>query len=98
MTNIENCGRCGSKIVEQSWENEYIRQFHRKTDSKTTESRSIRLCSECVDEIWEFVFEEDIDRSDKADSISLQRLSRDVQRHIDDLEGVLEELEEEYDS
>jgi hypothetical protein len=47
----------------------------------------------CLDDIWEFVFETGVDRSDKADPLPIDRLGENVERHIDDLESVLESLE-----
>jgi hypothetical protein len=52
----------------------------------------------CLDELWEFVFEEEIDRSDKADPIPLNRLGDNVQRYIDDLESVLEQVQKGIDA
>jgi hypothetical protein len=66
--------------------------FHRFIDEEEWEQEGITLCSTCLDEIWEFVFETEIDRSDKADPIPLQKVEDNVERHIDDLENIIEML------
>jgi len=93
MTNVERCDRCDSKIVTQPSRPIERQGFYRET-ADSYETADAKLCSMCLDDLWEFVFENDIDRSDKADPIPLERLSSNVERHIDDLEGVLDQLNE----
>jgi hypothetical protein len=69
-----------------------MHQFTRITDDGY-ESKDARLCSMCLDDLWEFVFDSTVDRSDKADPYPVGRLSESVERHIEDLQEVLDELE-----
>jgi hypothetical protein len=92
MTEIENCERCGCKIVEQPHRRPYF-TFSRFCDEKNIEDRQIDLCSVCLDEIWKFVFYTKKDRSDKADPIPLERAKNNLKRHIEELEDMIEELE-----
>jgi hypothetical protein len=92
MTDVNECERCGAKILQQRHSRAREHNFVRYTGSKNHESRSIRLCSTCLDDIWEFVFNEEVDRSGKADPVPLERLSENVERHISDLEGVRDEI------
>jgi len=93
MTQITKCGRCGSKIVESPHSPKEPCNFTHYPDSESVETEQIILCSMCLDDIWEFVFETEVDRSDKADPLPVDRLGENVERHIDDLESVLESLE-----
>lgn len=92
--NTKNCERCDSKIVEQAYRRENEMVFFRSTDDETFETEDMCLCSTCLDEIWEFAFESDIDRSDKADPIPLAKMEKNVESHIERLEGVIDELNE----
>jgi len=94
MSRVESCDRCGSQIVEEPHSAPQMQEFYRKLGSGEVEAKGARLCSMCLDDLWEFVFDSDVDRSDKADPIPLERLGRSVTRHIDDLEGILESLED----
>ena len=90
---VEQCGRCGSKIVEQHGSMPERFGVYRATGGNTWESNDITLCTMCLDDVWEFVFEEEIDRSDKADPMSIGRVSKSVERHKEELETLLSELE-----
>jgi len=93
-TQIKTCDRCNSKITGQSHSRERPMQFHRYPSGNGYETDEARLCSICLDELWEFVFEEEVNRSDKADPIPLENMATSVERHIEGLEGVLEQLQE----
>jgi len=95
MTDIKDCTRCGSKIVEQRHNARRATEFIRHVENyKSVESKTAKLCSECHDDLWDFVFDSDVDRSDKADPMPLEKMGESVQRQVDDLRGVLESLEE----
>jgi len=101
MYDTEECGRCDSSIVQDhARQLPRANEFYRRDAEGNYESDSIRLCSECLDDIWEFVFEDEIDRSDKVDPMSVDRVSEDVETYVDGLEELLSELEsvndEEY--
>lgn len=92
--NTEDCGRCDSTIVQDhARQRPREQQFYRRKDDNSTEAEAIKLCSECLDDVWVFVFDEEVDRSDKVDPMSLGRVSENVERHMDELQGLLEELE-----
>lgn len=93
MTHIETCGRCDSKIVEASHGRPEKMQFYREHKDGTYESQEIRLCSICINELWEFVFETELDRSDKADPVGIAKMGNSVNRHIEELQNILNELE-----
>lgn len=94
MTEIKDCTRCGSKIVEQRHNARRATEFIRYVENyKSVESKTAKLCSECHDDLWDFVFDSNVDRSDKADPMPLEKMSESVQRQVDDLQGVLESLE-----
>jgi len=102
MTEIKDCTRCGSKIVEQRHNARRATEFIRYVENyKSVESKTAKLCSECHDDLWGFVFDSDVDRSDKADPIPLEKMGESVERYIDDLQDVLVSLEDaterEYD-
>jgi len=83
MTRVVECGRCGSKIVESPHNPERPFDFARYPDSGERENKQIILCSMCLDDIWEFVFETEIDRSDKADPLPIDRLGENVETVCD---------------
>jgi hypothetical protein len=93
MDRVAECERCGSKIIESSHRRPEKQQFYRELGGGEYVVDEIRLCSMCLDDVFEFVFESDVDRSGKADPIPLERLGENVERHIDDLERVLAQIE-----
>ena len=93
--NVEDCGRCGSKIIESLMRGSRKDVFSRRKPDGERENRDIRLCSTCKEELWKFIFEESIDRSDKADPIPLQKIGEGVEQYITDLESVLDEIKME---
>ena len=94
MSEVGYCDRCDSKIVEHPHTPVEKWPFMRYVGSGESESEDARLCSMCLDDLWGFVFDADIDRSDKADPVPLQRVTESVDRHISDLEGLKAEIEE----
>jgi hypothetical protein len=93
MNSVGECERCGSKIIENSHRRPEKQRFHRELTGGEYVTDEIRLCSMCLDDVFEFVFDSEVDRSDKADPIPLERLGNNVNRYIDDLENVLESIE-----
>jgi hypothetical protein len=93
MNSVAECERCGSKIVEHEHRRTRKSQFTRELGGGEHVVDEIRLCSMCLDDVFEFVFESEVDRSEKADPIPLARLGENVERYIDDLENVLEVIE-----
>ena len=89
-----NCDRCGSTIVEQHPRPERM-TFYRELPENNHESQEARLCSVCLDDVWECVFNEDVDRSNKTDPKSINRLKEGVIRHKEELEDLIEQLEEQ---
>lgn len=97
MNSVTECERCEAKIVESSYNPDRPIEFMRETGGGECEVDDIRLCSMCLDDVWEFVFEAEIDRSEKADPIPLERLSENVERYVGDLEDVLGQIEGHID-
>jgi len=94
MSEVIQCDRCEAKIVRQSHSPPERMGFFRHTDSgRGYESNDVLLCSMCLDDLWEFVFDTEVDRSEKADPIPLSRVSEDVEGHIDDLKAIITEIE-----
>lgn len=90
---VESCGRCEAKITESDHRAPDKQQFYRELGGGKHEADSIRLCSMCLDDVWEFVFDVEVDRSDRADPVPLNRVTDSVQRHIDSLEELREDLD-----
>lgn len=90
----KDCERCGSKIVEERFRQSIDLVLSRHTDDGEWENADAQICSMCWDDLWEWVFDAEIDRSDKADPLPLDRMADNVERHIEDLRDILEELEE----
>lgn len=91
---VASCGRCGSKIVDSDHRWPEKQQFVRELGDGEYETDSVRLCSMCLDDVWETVFEVDVDRSDKADPVPLNRAGKNIDRYISDLEDLREELQQ----
>ena len=93
MSQVIECDRCSAKIVEEAHTWHSHTDFVRHTgELGEYESDHMRLCSMCLDDLWDFAFETEVDRSDKADPIPLKQMAVGVERHIDELEDVLGEL------
>lgn len=96
LDSVTKCERCGSNIVENGYytsRSERPERFRRELGRGEYATDEIRLCSMCLDDVWEFVFEAEIDRSDKSDPIPMERLSENVTQHIRNLERILDEIE-----
>lgn len=91
---IHSCDRCESKIVKPAYIPSDKQSVMRFKSSGGVETEYVELCSMCLDDIWEFIFETDIDRSDKADPIPLEKINNQVIQHIDELEGILDSVEQ----
>lgn len=94
---VKTCDRCEAKIVRQSHSAPerlgFFRYINPGAELPEYESDDVLLCSMCLDDVWEFVFDADVDRSEKADPIPLGRVSENVERHIEDLETIITALE-----
>ena len=88
------CDRCGSIIIEQHPRPEKM-VFYRELPENDYKFKEARLCSVCLDDVWECVFNEDVDRSNKTDPKSINKLKEGVTRHKEELEELIEELEEQ---
>lgn len=91
---VISCDRCDSKIVDHPHRRVERWGFARYVgDDGKEETEEAALCSMCLDDLWEFIFETDVDRSDKADPVPLQRVANSVDRHISELEELKIEIE-----
>lgn len=91
----KRCDRCESVIARDKhglrhWRFDIIRSV----GTREFESETVLLCSMCWDDLWEWAFETDVDRSDKADPLPIEEMAESVRRHIEELEGVLDALAE----
>lgn len=92
--NVADCDRCGSKIIEEGYAHPKTVEISRHVGEGMWDHEDVRLCSMCLDDLWEWAFEDLIDRSDKADPLPLDQMAENVDRHISDLVGVLDQIEE----
>jgi len=94
-SSIEECDRCNSKIVERRFNESELLQVVRMSGSGEFDMKEVKLCSMCWDELWEWSSDEgEPDRSDVADPVPLDELAENVDRHISDLVGILDDLED----
>lgn len=94
--NVEGCTRCGATIARNPHGGGPYDRFDivRHVGEGGWDSATVELCTMCLDDMWEWAFESDVDRSDKADPMPLERMAESVRRHIEQLESVLDEIAE----
>lgn len=92
IINVEPCERCDSSIAYHTLSGERRLEIWRH-NGQSEEYADVRLCSTCLDELWDWVFDEGPDRSDAAGPVPLSRMAESVQDHINDLEAVLDAIE-----
>ena len=89
----ENCTRCNANIVTDEWHMPEPMHIFRYEDTKKINSDRVFLCSTCLDEIWDWVFENDIDRSDKVDPRSVEKVKNNIERFMEDMQDLTSDLE-----
>lgn len=90
---VRRCERCDAAIPSSSYNHDRPFQLYRMPSPKQHDTAEIHLCSICLDEVWEFVLDESPDRSDVADPVQLTKMADNVDGYIEDLQGMLNQIE-----